>query len=76
MLHDTKKDLENFRRIYPNSTIHSNMPDFEFSSASFVIDFDEEAFEEHLLDATSHLKDDLIHSSYSSETHATSFYEF
>ena len=46
-------------------------PDFELSSASFVIDFDEKSFECHLKPATSHLKDCFGHSSYSSETSVT-----
>ena len=76
MLYDTKHDLDNFRRIYSNSTINSNIPDFEFFSSSFVIDFDEQAFEEHLLDVTSHLKDDFSHSSCYSENSVTSFSKF
>ena len=39
----------------------------EKKSASFVIDFDDEVFEEHLIAATLHLKDDSIRSFYSSE---------
>ena len=54
----------------------SDPPDFEFSSASFVVNFDEKAFEDRLKAATSHLKDDFSHSSYYSSTSATLFSEF
>ena len=61
----------------PESKISaSDPPTFEFSLASFVIGFDSKVFEHHLKAAKSHLKDDLIHSSYSSRTHLTSFSEF
>ena len=68
-----KKDKH---KDFVSSECNSDPPDLKFSFASFLIDFYLEAFEEHLLPATSHLKDDFSNSSYSSETSATSFSEF
>ena len=54
----------------------SDSPDLEFSSTSFMIYSDEESFEERLLATSTHLKDDISHSSYYFETPLTSFTEF
>ena len=48
---------------FESKTSVSDPPDFEFSSASFVIDFEEKVFEDYLKAETSHLKDDFSHSS-------------
>ena len=61
----------------PKSKIStSDTSTLEFSSVLFAIDFDEKAFEDHLNSVTSQLKDDFSHSSLSSETYLTLFYEF
>ena len=55
----------------------TKIPHLEFQlEPSFEIDFDVKSFEQHILASTLHLKDDFSHSSFSSKTSATSFYDF